>query len=213
MFIFSAAACTNDTMDEGREQERMNNYSTRNNMGMNNMERRVDPYYSNRGNTMDRMNQTTRRFSFNQNARFEVGQAIADKLTKLREVERANVLVTDNNCFVAVDMNDRFGYRNNYNGYRPYNTSDQFANDNLTSAMKDKIRAEVKKVDHDVKNVYISANPDFVERMNGYATQIRQGRPGTGFVNEFSNMIERVFPMNATRNDDMRMKRNMDYNR
>lgn len=66
--------------------------------------------------------------------------------------------------------------------------------DTLTQDMKDKIAAEVKKGKTDLKNVYVSANPDFVERADYYAQEFRAGHPLKGFANEFRTMVERIFP-------------------
>jgi hypothetical protein len=67
-------------------------------------------------------------------------------------------------------------------------------NDTLTQEMKDKIAAEVKKAKTDLENVYVSANPDFVERADYYAQEFRAGHPLKGFANEFRTMVERIFP-------------------
>lgn len=74
------------------------------------------------------------------------------------------------------------------------NTNNTRATDTVTKEIKDKIVAEVKKHDSKIKEVYVSANPDFVERVNYYADEVRAGHPIKGFVNEFSTMVERIFP-------------------
>jgi YhcN/YlaJ family sporulation lipoprotein len=60
--------------------------------------------------------------------------------------------------------------------------------------MKDKIAAVVKKADPSIDNVYVSTNPDFVERADYYAEEFRAGHPLKGFANEFRTMVERIFP-------------------
>ena len=74
------------------------------------------------------------------------------------------------------------------------NTVNTKATDNVTKEIKDKIAAEVKKHDPKINAVYVSANPDFVERVNYYADEVRAGRPIKGFVDEFRTMVERIFP-------------------
>jgi hypothetical protein len=66
--------------------------------------------------------------------------------------------------------------------------------DTVTKEIKAKIAAEVKKHDATIKDVYVSANPDFVDRVNVYAEEARAGHPIKGFVDEFSTMVERIFP-------------------
>ncbi|WP_195724453.1 YhcN/YlaJ family sporulation lipoprotein [Paenibacillus monticola] len=70
--------------------------------------------------------------------------------------------------------------------------------DTVTKEMKDKIAAEVKKHAPQINAVYVSANADFVQRVNVYAEEARAGHPLTGFAKEFGTMIERIFP---TRSD------------
>lgn len=69
--------------------------------------------------------------------------------------------------------------------------------DTITSAIKDKISNTIKSTDSSIKNVYVSANPDFVQRVSNYATDLGNGHPISGMVSELSTMIERIFPMNA----------------
>ncbi|MBW4081073.1 YhcN/YlaJ family sporulation lipoprotein [Paenibacillus sp. S150] len=81
----------------------------------------------------------------------------------------------------------------------PYSTDSTgngnvIANDTVTKEMKDKVAAEVKKYDKNIDNVYVSANPDFVERANFYAEEFSAGHPLKGFATEFSTMVERIFP-------------------
>ncbi|MFF2018737.1 YhcN/YlaJ family sporulation lipoprotein [Paenibacillus sp. NPDC058177] len=66
--------------------------------------------------------------------------------------------------------------------------------DNVTQAIKDKIAAEIKKTSPNIDAVYVSANPDFVERFNVYAEEARAGHPLKGFADEFRTMVERIFP-------------------
>ncbi|OKP92949.1 YhcN/YlaJ family sporulation lipoprotein [Paenibacillus sp. P32E] len=68
------------------------------------------------------------------------------------------------------------------------------ANDTMTRELKDKIAAEVRRYDQNIDNVYVSANPDFVERTNFYAQEFRAGHPLRGFAHEFSTMVGRIFP-------------------
>lgn len=66
--------------------------------------------------------------------------------------------------------------------------------DMVTQAIKDKIAAEIKKTSPNIKAVYVSANPDFVERFNVYAEEARAGHPLKGFADEFRTMVDRIFP-------------------
>lgn len=87
-------------------------------------------------------------------------------------------------------MNGTNGMGNGMNA----NGMNTLANDTVTRDMKDKIAAEVKKYDKNINNVYVSANPDFVDRANFYAQEFRAGHPLKGFAREFGTMVERIFP-------------------
>ncbi|WP_308635421.1 YhcN/YlaJ family sporulation lipoprotein [Paenibacillus silvisoli] len=72
-------------------------------------------------------------------------------------------------------------------------------NDEVTDALKDRIANEVKQMAPSVKNVYVSANPDFVDRMTSYMNDVKTGHPIQGFVAEFNAMVDRIFPHRAGR--------------
>jgi YhcN/YlaJ family sporulation lipoprotein len=40
----------------------------------------------------------------------------------------------------------------------------------------------------------VSANPDFIDRINDYGDKIRDGQPIEGMADEFNEMIRRMFP-------------------
>lgn len=103
----------------------------------------------------------------------DVADEVADDVASMEEVERANVLVTDANAYVAVELKE---------------------GQNGSEEMENKIAEHVRKGNQDFKNVYVSMNPDFVKEMNDYGTKIREGEPVEGFFKEFSDTVRRVFP-------------------
>jgi hypothetical protein len=74
----------------------------------------------------------------------------------------------------------------------------------MEDRMKARIADIVKSVNPSVRNVYVSANPGFVDRINGYAESFGNGRPIRGMILEFNEMVERVFPDNAGSANQMR---------
>lgn len=70
-------------------------------------------------------------------------------------------------------------------------------NDTVSDALKNKIAQEVKAVKPDIRNVYVSANPEFVNRMTGYSERFRNGQPLRGMILQFNTMVERIFPQRA----------------
>ncbi|OAB48132.1 YhcN/YlaJ family sporulation lipoprotein [Paenibacillus antarcticus] len=182
-------------------------------------------------------------------------QAISDKIAKLKDVNSANVMLTDHSAYVAVSINDNNtslrGTSTNLNGARGTGISNlgndgnmmgagapsitgtgmgTTANDNINSGygtvgnqsnglmrgltttptpsgdvvndkdqymtkeVKDKIADLVKKSDPSVKNVYVSANPEFVDRVGNFVTDVSNGHPISGIVNEFQTLVNRIFP-------------------
>ncbi|MGC4377421.1 YhcN/YlaJ family sporulation lipoprotein [Fictibacillus sp. Mic-4] len=103
----------------------------------------------------------------------QVADDAAENVANLPEVHTANVIVTDNNAYVAAVLE---------------------GGKKLTKDLEKKMADEVKKADPTINNVYVSTNPDFVNHMKRYAKDIREGRPISGFVNEFSKMVQRLFP-------------------
>ena len=114
----------------------------------------------------------------NRTMNMRVADRVADKLVSMREIDRANVIVTDNNAYIGARLT---------NGR------------NLTRNLERKISNEVKDVDRDIDNVYVSVNPDFYNRMTNYSNDIRNGRPIEGFFDEFTQTVRRVFPNNLNR--------------
>ena len=107
--------------------------------------------------------------------RLEVADEAADQIAELDEVERANVIVTNQNAYVAVVLRDG-------------------AKGEVTDRIENNIANQVKATDPDIQNVYVSSNPDFVDRMKDYGERISEGDPIEGLFEEFNEMVRRVFP-------------------
>ncbi|AOC90368.1 YhcN/YlaJ family sporulation lipoprotein [Bacillus sp. L381] len=158
------AGCSMGNQGEGkRNHDRTQNVNYRNtpNDGATNM------------NTVNRHNQNTTDHNNNRNLR--VADKAADKVTDLKEVKNATVIVAGNSAYVAVVLT---------NGQKGA----------IANHLKQKITDKVKSADKHVRTVYVSANPDFVERMQGYGKRIKNGHPVSGLFDEFGQMVQRVFP-------------------
>ncbi|MEK3934819.1 YhcN/YlaJ family sporulation lipoprotein [Sporosarcina sp. FSL W7-1349] len=108
-------------------------------------------------------------------SRLEVADEAADRVADLEEVDNATVLVTDRNAYVAAVLTNQ-------------------SEAELTSDLENRIASAVRDADQDIENVYVSVNPDFVERMNEYGTKIDEGQPVEGLFEEFTEAVRRVFP-------------------
>ncbi|MCD9025329.1 YhcN/YlaJ family sporulation lipoprotein [Cohnella silvisoli] len=105
--------------------------------------------------------------------RIRVADKAAAKITQIKGVRQANVLVTKRNAYVAAMLVN---------------------NQQLSHEIENRIAQQVRAVDPNVQNVYVSTNPDFISRVNGYVNKVREGKPVSGFFEEFSEMIQRIFP-------------------
>lgn len=108
--------------------------------------------------------------------KIDVAENAADLVTKLPEVDTANVLVTDRNAYVAARLNDRS------------------RDDEISRDVESKIAKQVRKADKNIDNVYVSVNPDFYDRVQDYTEDVQRGNPVSGFADEFNELVQRVFP-------------------
>ena len=111
----------------------------------------------------------------NNQTRLEVADKAADRIAKLDEVDNANVIVTNRNAYVAVVLKNE-------------------ANGEVTDPLKEKISDQVRATDRDIRNVYVSSDPDFVNRMEGYGNRINEGSTRNGLFEDFTETVKRVFP-------------------
>ena len=109
----------------------------------------------------------------NEGHKVELADDVADKITGMEEVKSANVFVTDNNAYVAVDLKEGV---------------------NASEALEDKIADEARATNGKFNNVYVTTNPDFTKQFNEYGKKIRANEPVEGFFKEFSDTVKRVFP-------------------
>jgi len=82
-------------------------------------------------------------------------------------------------------------------GNERLNDGTGFNADRMTSSLKQRIAERVKAVRPNVQNVYVSADPEFANRLRGYANRLDDGRPIRGLIEEFNILVQRVFPTNA----------------
>lgn len=209
LIMTACGANPNGTMDNGRNSNgnRVDTNDVRqyahnlrntdnNNQGMN--YRRNNDGFGNNGyngynNNID---------NIHNNSRVELSEEIADQIADMKEVDSANVLVTDENVYVAVVLENGVMNRSR-NNLRNQNQDNgnrvnvRARGENMPGGLKDKIANKVQSLKPNVDNVYVSANPDFVDRVNGFVDQVQEGRPIQGLINEFNTMVGRMFPTNA----------------
>ncbi|MGE7623008.1 YhcN/YlaJ family sporulation lipoprotein [Viridibacillus sp. NPDC096237] len=105
--------------------------------------------------------------------KLKLANDVAEKITEMKEVDTATAIVFDKNAYVAVMLKE--GTKGN-------------------KEIEKKIADLAKEIDTNLKNVYVSLNPDVVKQMNDYRDKINANEPIEGIFKEFSDMVKRVFP-------------------
>jgi spore cortex protein len=106
-------------------------------------------------------------------SQLRVANDAEEKIERLTNVRKATVIVTNRHAYVAVIMD---------------------SNGEVQKKFEKEISAQVKSTDKTIQNVYVSSNPEFAERMGDYGEEIQNGRPVRGLLEEFNEMVQRVFP-------------------
>lgn len=180
---------TNDNIEPVRYQNHSDGFDRDRNYTLHrDMEEPGETEFNTRNINNPNINNEVKNREHDNKDRYDVAEEAADLITKKIDViDHAYVITTDNNAYVAAALDTNQNEKNltkNNNG------------DELTDDVKAKIAAIVKSVDHDIDNVYVSTNPDFMDLANNYANDVNNGEPIEGFFEEMGNMIERVFPQN-----------------
>lgn len=205
ILMLSLVACNGMTdNEEGRQGEDTNNIEpTRYNANDNNeRDTTLDRDRGNEARDNRGMNREDRDRT-RDNDQYDVAEKAADKITDdIAEIDRAYVLKTKNNAYVAAGLNeDNNDGKMKNDVKRRDNDKDQLKNpdadgEELTDDVKKQITDIVKSVDKDIDNVYVSTNPDFFDLTNNYVDDVNDGKPVRGFFDQFGNMVERLFPQN-----------------
>lgn len=69
--------------------------------------------------------------------------------------------------------------------------------DNVPQSVKDQISKAVKKTAPHIRNVHVSGHQEFVTHVSNYATQSRGGATLQGYVGDFEQLVNRIFPGRA----------------
>jgi YhcN/YlaJ family sporulation lipoprotein len=107
--------------------------------------------------------------------RFDIAQTAANRIARLKSVKSVNVLITNRNAYVAAVVNT------------PKNQ--------ITKVLEDQIAKEVRATDRSIQHVYVSTNPEFVDRVRQYVDDVRRGRPVSGLFDQLNKIIQRIFPV------------------
>src|SRR3954453_8779643 len=147
--------------DAGRETDQHGEVNNRNSGGLN------------IGNSLGNPNFTFTNISNNTNhthSGLHIENEAEDKVENLPEVKQANIIVSNRNAYVAVEMDDDF-------------------HGEMSPFVEDQMAQQVRKADVNIQNVYISSNRDFVRQMRQYRDDIQNGRPTTKINDGFNTMV------------------------
>ena len=214
-FMLTLVGCnaTNDNQ-EGQADDmnkiqptRYNADDNRNNTNNNTRDYNIDRNSDREGRENRGLNREDRNQDNDQ--QYDVAEEAADRITdEIDQIDRAYVLTTKNNAYVAAmmdnddandDKRERRGNEINDGNRNDRGMSNRHTGDDLTDDVKNDITDIVKSVDDDIDNVYVSTNPDFFDLTNNYVDDMNDGKPVRGFFDQFGNMIERLFPQNKDR--------------
>ena len=104
-----------------------------------------------------------------------VSEEISRRVENLKEVKRAHVIVANEHAYVGAVLA-------------------KGQDEKMSDKLKDRIANAVRSEDTTIEKVHVSTNPDFVQKMRQYESDVKNGHPISGFGDEFHDLITRVFP-------------------
>jgi hypothetical protein len=150
----------------------------------------------------------------------QMSRETADLIVRMTHVPSASVAVTNNHVYVAVDPDGHITMMQSNQmhtfGHDPAVGAGLFGSGagaglDWSSAQplpKETSEAIFKLMRHSFPggNVYISSNPNFVNRMKFYDTRQMQGQGMGNYLNEFNTMVQYTFPEYANGTNRMLTK-------
>lgn len=103
--------------------------------------------------------------------------SIAKKITELKEVSKANVLISENEAIVGVNL------RGSTQG-------------TMTNNLRQKIETIVKGADKSINKVSITTEPQLVNRINTLTTNIGNGNIMDNFAEDIKDLLKKITPNN-----------------
>lgn len=144
---------------------------------------------------------------FSTTARFD--PRIAEAVKSVPGVQAAQVLVTNNNAYVAVVLDGHnpdteaspemmtLGKNGGAGLFASYQGPNRFSwteAGGLADSKTVEIRNQVASADSNIQQVYVSANPNFVQRVRFYAKEEQEKGSFTSYMNEINTLIQVAFP-------------------
>ena len=114
------------------------------------------------------------------NDRLKMDGALAARLEAMPEVKRAYVLLADERAYV--------GIKENRSAAAPMRAVD------VQPELRRRIAERIGSVFPAVRQVYVTSNPEYLDRMKVYSDEEKAGRPVLEFLAEFNALAARIFP-------------------
>jgi len=114
------------------------------------------------------------------NDQLEMDGALASQLEALPDVKKAYVIRAGQRAYVGIQENRRHGAMTDISEIRP--------------ALKDRIVSQLKSSSPNLREVYITSNPEYMTRMEAYRNAASSGHPAKEFLAEFNALAARIFP-------------------
>ncbi|MBD1371200.1 YhcN/YlaJ family sporulation lipoprotein [Hazenella sp. IB182357] len=168
-FLLGAVGCAKETTEEARQLDNDKYQQVR-----------FDDYQNKERYGVRKMVETNRPERMGTNDMMARDVYTADRVStavkKLPSVQSAQSLVVGNNCYVAIM------------------SKDGSTNVEMTDQMKKEVADKARAADPKIKDVYVSANPEFMAQMRSYANDLRDGSPVDGLMSNLKETIKRTFP-------------------
>ncbi|MCG7407181.1 YhcN/YlaJ family sporulation lipoprotein [Paenibacillus sp. ACRRX] len=188
------------------------------------LERRYYTYNVNHtqtANPIDRNYVTTNNGSKHSFKKMVMNDKIAKRLEGIHEIQSAKVLVTDRNAYVGValklraSITNKQGSRNSrmktdymdterMGSYHARTSNTGMQSQILSNQLISQIKNEVKQMEPNCQEVFVSTDSSLIERLNQYTQYVKQGHQLSGLNVEFQNLANYVFPLD--RLDDKRTR-------
>jgi YhcN/YlaJ family sporulation lipoprotein len=112
------------------------------------------------------------------NSKLELDKDTAQQIAAMNGIKSVQVIRMNGDAFVALALANR-------------NTT---AEAKVPPQFEAKVAAIVRAARPDVKRIYVSANPIFIDRTKAIVEDLQNGIHTAGAINEFQSIVERLFP-------------------
>lgn len=96
---------------------------------------------------------------------------IEDQVEDLADVKDATIVTNEDTCYVGIDTPDGKNVEN-------------------VAALRTNIANKVRKINPDIKRVYVTTDKNRVSRLRNYARDIDLGKPVRNFLNDLEDLFE-----------------------